>query len=85
MLINVVAKSRERQRNQVPQRQGQIALDQHTDHAQSMAAQRKWVFVAGRQVADAEHAGQGFELIGQRDHQADRVARGSSSPAKRGL
>ena len=40
-----------------------------------MAAQRKRVLVAGRQVADAEHADQGFELIGQRHRQPDRAAR----------
>ena len=40
-----------------------------------MAAQRKRVLVAGRQVADAEHADQGFELVGQRHRQPDRAAR----------
>ena len=40
-----------------------------------MAPQRKRVLVAGRQVADAEHADQGLELVGQRHGQADRAAR----------
>ena len=53
----------------------QLALDQHADHAQRMAAQREGIAVAGRQVADAEHAHQGFELVGQRDHDADGIAR----------
>ena len=60
------------QRRQI---QRQVFFDQHADHAQRMAAQRKRVLVAGRQVADAEHADQRFELVGQRDDHADRVAR----------
>ena len=55
--------------------QWQCLVGQHTHHAQRMAAQRKRVLVAGRQVADAEHADQGFELIGQRHRQPDRAAR----------
>ena len=50
-----------------------------------MAAQRERVPVAGRQVADAEHADQRFELVGQRDDDADRGCAATSSPAKRGL
>jgi hypothetical protein len=60
------------QRRQV---QRQVFLDQHADHAQRMAAQRERVAVARGQVADAEHAHQGFELVGQRHHHARRVAR----------
>jgi hypothetical protein len=36
-----------------------------------MAAQRERVAVAGRNLADAEHADQGFQLVGQRDDGAD--------------
>ncbi len=50
-------------------------LDQHADLPMPMAAQRERVAVAGGQVADAEHADQGLELVGQRDHRADAVAR----------
>jgi hypothetical protein len=49
-----------------------------------MAAQRERVAVAGRNLADAEHADQGFQLVGQRDDGADAAAR-QASPAKRGL
>jgi hypothetical protein len=61
------------------------SLDQHADHAQRMAAQRKRVLVAGGQLADAEQAGQGLQLVGQRHHQCRLSPRGSASPAKRGL
>ncbi len=40
-----------------------------------MTAQRERILVAGRQLADAEQADQRLELVGQRDHQADPVAR----------
>ena len=40
-----------------------------------MAAQRKRVLVASRQIADAEHAHQRFQLVGQRHHHTHRVAR----------
>ena len=40
-----------------------------------MTAQGERVFVAGRQVADAEHADQGFQLVRQRDHHTRGVAR----------
>jgi hypothetical protein len=40
-----------------------------------MAAQCKRVFVARRQVADAEHASQSLQLVGQRNHQANLVPR----------
>jgi hypothetical protein len=53
----------------------QVALDQHADHAQRMAAQGEGILVAGRQLADAEHVGQGLQLVGQRHAQADRPAR----------
>jgi hypothetical protein len=55
--------------------QRQVFLDQHADHAQRMAAQRERVLVAGGQVADAEHAHQRLQLVGQRHHHAHRVAR----------
>jgi hypothetical protein len=40
-----------------------------------MAAQRERVLVAGGQLADAEHADQGLQLVGQRQHGAGVVAR----------
>ena len=40
-----------------------------------MTAQCKGVFVATGQIANAEHADQGFELVGQCHHQAHVVAR----------
>jgi hypothetical protein len=39
-----------------------------------MAAQRERIAVAGRNLADAEHADQRFQLVGQRDHGADPAA-----------
>jgi hypothetical protein len=57
---------------------------EHADDAQRVAAQREGVAVAGRNLADAEHADQGFQLVGQRDDGAD-LPRGRLSPAKRGL
>ncbi len=39
-----------------------------------MPAQRKRVFVAGGQVADTEHADQGFQLVCQRHHHTGHVA-----------
>ena len=65
--------------------QRQLALDQHADHAQRMAAQRERVLVAGGQLADAEQADQRLQLVGQRHRHAGTSLRGSSSPAKRGL
>jgi selenophosphate synthase len=66
---------REGLRDQLRHRQRQPALDQHADHPQRMAAQRKRVLVAGGHLADAEQPGQGLQLVGQRDREADRVAR----------
>ena len=40
-----------------------------------MAAKCKRIFVATGQVANAKHADQGFQLVGQRHHQAHQVAR----------
>jgi hypothetical protein len=40
-----------------------------------MAAQRERVLVAGGQLADAEQAHQGLQLVGQRQHGAGVVAR----------
>jgi len=40
-----------------------------------MATQRERVFVARGQVANAKHAHQGFEFVGQGHHQTDAVAR----------
>ena len=55
-----------------PAPSGSVALDQHADHAERMAAQRERILVAGRQLADAEQADQRLELVGQRDGHADR-------------
>jgi hypothetical protein len=65
--------------------QRQVALDEHADHAQRVAAQRERVLVAGGQLADAEQAGQRLQLVGQRDSTMPTSPRGSASPAKRGL
>ena len=43
-------------RHQMRQLQRQLALDQHADQAQRMAAQRERVLVAGGHLADAEQA-----------------------------
>ena len=40
-----------------------------------MPAQRERILVASRQVADAEHADQRFQLVGQRHHGADQPLR----------
>jgi hypothetical protein len=72
---DLVAKGGHGRGQQRVQVQRQVFLDQHADHAQRMAAQRKRVLVARGQVADAEHADQGFQLVGQRHHHAGGVAR----------
>ena len=46
--------------------QRQLLFHQHADQTQCMAPQRKRVAVPCRQVANAEHAHQGFQLVGQR-------------------
>ncbi len=61
--------------DQGAERQRGRLLAQHADDAQRMPPQRKRVLVAGRQVTDAEHAHQGFQLVGQRHHHAGVVAR----------
>ena len=73
--MNFVAKGQAGVAHQRVQVQRQGFVGQHAHHAKRMAAQRKRILVAGRQVADAEHADQGFELIGQRHRQPDRAAR----------
>ena len=60
---------------QFVERQIQVAFAQHADDAQGMAAQRERVAVAGRDLADAEHADQRFQLVGQRNDGADLAAR----------
>ena len=72
---DLVAKHRSRAGHQSTQIQRQVFFNQHADHAQRMAAQRERVFVTRGQVANAEHADQRFELVGQRHDHADRVAR----------
>jgi hypothetical protein len=71
-------------RYQLAQRQRQVLFDQHAHHAQRVAAQRERVLVAGGQLADAEQARQGLELVGQGHHHPGLAAR-QASPAKRGL
>ena len=53
----------------------EIALAEHADRAQCVATQCERVAVAGRDLADAEHADQRFELVGQRDDRANLAAR----------
>ena len=59
----------------VQQAQRQVALDQHADHAERVAAQRERILVAGGQLADAEQADQRLQLVGQCDDDAGRAAR----------
>ena len=42
----------------------EVLFDQHAQHAQSVTAQRERILVAGGHLTDAEHAGQGFKLVG---------------------
>ena len=74
-VLNQRAKGRLRISQQRGQLQRQIFLDQHADHAQSVATQGKRIFVTGGQVATAKHTDQGFELVGQCHYQRYRVAR----------
>jgi hypothetical protein len=60
---------------QARQVQRQVTLDQHAQHAKRMATQGEGVLVAGGQLADAEHVGQGLQLVRQCDAQADIAAR----------
>ena len=69
------AEGRHGQRDEALETDRHRRLDQHADHAQRMATQRERVLVAGRQLADAEQADQRLELVGQRDDDADLVAR----------
>ena len=69
------AERRHGQREQRVEIERQRRLDQHADHAQRVAAQRERILVAGGHLADAEQADQRLELVGQRDDQADAVAR----------
>ena len=64
--------------------QRQVLFDQHADHAQRMAAQGEGVTVASRQVANAKHADQRFQLVGQRHHHAC-IATGQFITGKAGL
>ena len=47
-------------------------LSQDANQAQRMAAQRKRVFVSRGHIANAKHADQRFQFVGQRHHPADR-------------
>ena len=60
---------------QAVERHGQVLFNQHPDHPQRMPTQRERVFVAGGQVANAEHANQRFQLVGQGHHHTHIVAR----------
>ena len=64
--------------------QRQVFFHQHADHAQRVAAQGEGVTVASRQVANAEHADQGFQLVSQRHHHAC-IATGQFVTGKAGL
>ncbi len=46
---------------------GKLLLDHDADHADRVAAQAERILVAGRLRADAEHAGERLELVGERD------------------
>ena len=47
------------------QRHRQFLFNQHTQHAQSVAAQSERILFAGRQLSDAEHPDERFDLVGQ--------------------
>lgn len=53
----------------------QRCFHQDAQHAQGGAAQGEWILVAGRNLADAEKADQGIELVGQRHGAGDGTMR----------
>ena len=53
----------------------EFALHQHANHPQRMPTQRERVFIACRQIADAEHADQRFQLISKSNDNTDLIAR----------
>ena len=67
-------KHRHRQPNDLLQIQPHLACAQHPHHTESVAAQSEGIAVAGRQIANAKHAHQGFEFVGQGHHHANDVA-----------
>ncbi len=74
-VLDLVAEGGQRAVQQGFQVEWELFLDQHADHAQCVAAQGERIAVARGQVADAEHAHQGLELVGQRHHHARVAAR----------
>ena len=72
---DLATKSRHGAGQQRGQGHRQVFLGEHADHAQCVTAQRKRVFVASGQVANTKHAHQGFQLVGQRHHHTNQVAR----------
>ena len=64
-----------RRRQKFVKRQCQTAFGQHADDAQRVAAQGEGVLVAGGYLADTEHADQGFQLVGERQHGTDAITR----------
>ena len=48
-----------------------LALDQDANHAERGAAQAERILVAGGHLPDAEHRGERFELVGERDSLGD--------------
>ena len=71
----------ERQTQQAGQRQRQALFEHDAQHADCGTAQSERIAVSRGKRADAEHAGQRFQLVGERNGLRDRPVQGSASPA----
>src|SRR6185503_2691819 len=58
---------------QVGEQNFELPLNQDADNPQRGAAQAEGVLVPGRDLADAEEAGEGVELVGERDSAGPRM------------
>ncbi len=65
----------ERGADEVGEGHAERLLDDDADHADRVAAKAERVLVAGRLRADAEHAGERLELVGERDRLRHRTLR----------
>ncbi|MNC88609.1 hypothetical protein D3C83_44410 [compost metagenome] len=63
-----------RQLDQCVQRQVQARFQQHAQHAQGRAAQRKRIAVAGGALSGGENADQGVHAVGEGDDTAQAIA-----------
>ncbi len=64
-----------------PEGDPHFLFDQYANDTQRMPAQDKRIFISCRNLADAEHTNQRFQLIRQRHNAMPVKLRGSSSPA----